>query len=42
MKLGEMPLWDDATGTLYWIDVVAPGRVFYWRFATGVIDFWDI
>jgi sugar lactone lactonase YvrE len=40
-ELGEMPLWDDTTGTLYWIDVVAPGRVFYWRLATGVIDFWE-
>jgi sugar lactone lactonase YvrE len=40
-ELGEMPLWDDTTGTLYWIDVVAPGRVFHCQPANGVIDFWE-
>jgi sugar lactone lactonase YvrE len=39
--LGEMPLWCAQTDTLYWIDVVKRGRIFYWRTATGQVDFWD-
>ncbi len=40
-ELGETPLWCDATETLYWIDVIAPGRVFHWRLDSGQVDFWD-
>lgn len=29
-ELGEMPLWQAGTGTLRWIDVTTPGRVFRW------------
>jgi sugar lactone lactonase YvrE len=39
--LGEMPLWCDHAATLYWVDVLRPGRVFYWRTATDAIDFWQ-
>jgi sugar lactone lactonase YvrE len=40
-ELGESPLWCDASATLYWIDVIKPGRVFYWQTETGRVDFWD-
>jgi sugar lactone lactonase YvrE len=46
-ELGEAPLWCQASGTLYWVDVMKPGRVFHWRPAQdsgGVpdrVDFWD-
>lgn len=40
-SLGEMPLWCEQSATLYWIDVLKPGRVFYWRVATNAIDFWE-
>jgi sugar lactone lactonase YvrE len=39
--LGEMPLWCDVSATLYWVDVLSPGRVFYWRTPTDAIDFWQ-
>jgi sugar lactone lactonase YvrE len=39
--LGEMPVWSAQSGTLYWIDVVKPGRIFHWRTATSHVDFWD-
>jgi L-arabinonolactonase len=39
--LGEMPLWCERSGTLYWIDVLRPGRVFHWHIATDAIDFWQ-
>ena len=46
-ELGEAPLWCQASGTLYWVDVVKPGRVFHWRPAQSAedvpdrVDFWD-
>lgn len=40
-ELGEMPLWCQATATLYWIDVTRPGRIFFWQPATDSVDFWD-
>jgi sugar lactone lactonase YvrE len=40
-SLGEMPLWCQRSGTLYWIDVLKPGRVFHWRLDTDAIDFWE-
>lgn len=39
--LGEMPIWSSQSGTLYWIDVIKPGRVFHWETATNRVDFWD-
>jgi sugar lactone lactonase YvrE len=39
--LGEMPLWCERSGTLYWIDVLRPGRVFHWQLASDAIDFWQ-
>src|SRR5271170_1493920 len=39
--LGEMPLWCDRSATLYWIDVLQPGRVFHWRSASDAVDFWQ-
>jgi sugar lactone lactonase YvrE len=39
--LGEMPVWCDQSATLYWVDVLRPGRVFYWRTPTNAIDFWQ-
>jgi len=38
--LGEMPVWSPHSGTLYWIDVVKPGRIFHWHTATNRVDFW--
>jgi len=40
-ELGEAPLWCMATATLYWVDVIKPGRVFHWRKDTNSVDFWD-
>ena len=40
-ELGEVPLWCKASETLYWVDVVKPGRVFHWRMPDGHVDFWD-
>ncbi len=40
-ELGEAPLWCQDSGTLYWIDVVKPGRVFHWQVNTQHLDFWD-
>jgi sugar lactone lactonase YvrE len=37
--LGEMPVWCPESGTLYWIDVVNPGRVFHWAGGTHKPDF---
>ncbi len=39
-ELGEAPLWCKASETLYWVDVVKPGRVFHWNMSDGHIDFW--
>jgi L-arabinonolactonase len=39
--LGEMPVWSPDSGTLYWIDVIKPGRIFHWQTATNSVDFWD-
>lgn len=39
--LGEMPLWCARTQTLFWIDVTAPGRVFYWDEARELVDFYQ-
>jgi sugar lactone lactonase YvrE len=38
-ELGEMPVWCPESGTLYWIDVVNPGRVFHWASGTPKPDF---
>jgi len=40
-ELGEMPVWCADSQTLYWVDVVRPGRLFYWKVATGNVDFWS-
>ena len=40
-ELGETPAWCAGSTTLYWIDVVKPGRVFYWQTETDLVDFWD-
>ena len=40
-ELGESPVWCRESGTLYWVDVVKPGRVFHWRTAASQVDFWD-
>lgn len=40
-QLGEAPLWCEATQTLYWIDVLKPGRVFHWQLADDCLDFWQ-
>jgi L-arabinonolactonase len=40
-ELGEAPVWCGASESLYWVDVVKPGRVFHWRTATSQVDFWD-
>jgi L-arabinonolactonase len=40
-ELGEAPVWCGASETLYWVDVVKPGRVFHWRTAASQVDFWD-
>ena len=37
--LGEMPLWDPASQTLFWIDVVAPGRLFHLDTRRMAVDF---
>ncbi|MGH8230766.1 MAG: SMP-30/gluconolactonase/LRE family protein [Steroidobacteraceae bacterium] len=39
--LGEAPLWCAQSGTLYWVDVLQPGRVFHWSTASDAIDFWE-
>jgi sugar lactone lactonase YvrE len=39
--LGETPVWCARTQTLFWIDVTAPGRVFYWHKARAVVDFYQ-
>ena len=39
--MGETPLWCAEASTLYWIDVTAPGRVFFWNTGTDAVDFWD-
>lgn len=39
--LGETPVWCARTQTLFWIDVTAPGRVFYWDKARGLVDFYQ-
>jgi sugar lactone lactonase YvrE len=41
-ELGESPTWCDDSQTLYWVDVVRPGRVFQWRAAQDRVDFWEI
>jgi sugar lactone lactonase YvrE len=40
-ELGEAPLWCKSSGTLYWIDVVKPGRVFHWKAGSRRVDFWS-
>jgi sugar lactone lactonase YvrE len=40
-ELGEASLWCQASKTLYWVDVIKPGRVFHWRTETSRVDFWD-
>jgi sugar lactone lactonase YvrE len=40
-ELGEAPVWCRTSETLYWIDVVRPGRVFHWRTTADRVDFWD-
>ena len=40
-ELGETPVWCADASTLYWIDVTAPGRVFFWKTRTGAVDFWE-
>jgi L-arabinonolactonase len=39
--LGETPVWCARTETLYWIDVTAPGRVFYWDSRHALVDFYE-
>lgn len=36
-----MPLWCAESGTLYWIDVIRPGRIFHWSRTTNTVDFWE-
>jgi sugar lactone lactonase YvrE len=38
---GETPIWSPQGPTLFWIDVVAPGRVFYWDQARDAVDFYE-
>jgi sugar lactone lactonase YvrE len=40
-ELGETPLWCRDASRLYWIDVVKPGRLFFWQASTDQVDFWD-
>ena len=40
--LGEMPVWCADSGTLYWIDVTQPGRIFHWRTTGNDLDFWEL
>ncbi len=40
-ELGETPIWCAEASTLYWIDVTAPGRVFFWKTRTDAVDFWE-
>jgi len=39
--LGETPVWCARTQTLFWIDVTAPGRVFYCDSRRGAVDFYE-
>lgn len=39
--LGETPVWCARTQTLFWIDVTAPGRVFYWDSRRALADFYE-
>jgi L-arabinonolactonase len=39
--LGETPLWCAQSGTLYWVDVLQPGRVFHWSTNSDAVDFWE-
>jgi sugar lactone lactonase YvrE len=41
-ELGESPTWCADSHTLYWVDVIKPGRVFQWRAAQDRVDFRDI
>jgi len=41
-ELGESPTWCDDSQTLYWVDVIRPGRVFQWRAAQDRVDFREI
>jgi sugar lactone lactonase YvrE len=40
-ELGEAPLWCKASGTLYWVDVIKPGRVFQWTAGSCRTNFWQ-
>ena len=40
-ELGEASLWCPESKTLYWVDVIKPGRVFHWSTDTSRVDFWD-
>jgi sugar lactone lactonase YvrE len=40
-ELGETPVWCAQESALYWIDVTAPGRVFFWKTCTDAVDFWE-
>lgn len=37
--LGEMPRWDPVAQTLFWIDVIAPGRLFHLDTRRQAVDF---
>lgn len=37
--LGEMPKWDPVAHTLFWIDVIAPGRLFHFDTRRQAVDF---
>jgi len=37
--LGEMPVWEACSGTLHWVDVIAPGRVYQLDLASMRVDF---
>ena len=39
--LGETPVWCARTQTLFWIDVTAPGRIFYWDKLRAAVDFYQ-
>jgi sugar lactone lactonase YvrE len=39
--LGETPVWCARTQTLFWIDVTAPGRIFYWDPVHESVDFYQ-
>jgi L-arabinonolactonase len=40
-ELGEAPVWCKTSGTLYWVNVVKPSRIYYWKTDSHRIDHWD-